>query len=119
MFGLAYGVKSELTDHHLKSKRQVEFKYFYLSFCRAVGEARTRDPQLGKLMLYQLSYYRNANANVIKNLTNSVSFPKNGRYYFLVIVFLLYTDGGVCLIWIFCLWQEVNGEKGDRLKSVH
>ncbi len=26
---------------------------------RAVNEARTRDPQLGKLMLYQLSYYRN------------------------------------------------------------
>lgn len=26
---------------------------------RAVGEIRTRDPQLGKLMLYQLSYYRN------------------------------------------------------------
>lgn len=25
---------------------------------RAVGEARTRDPQLGKLMLYQLSYCR-------------------------------------------------------------
>lgn len=24
----------------------------------AVDEARTRDPQLGKLMLYQLSYYR-------------------------------------------------------------
>ena len=24
----------------------------------AVNEARTRDPQLGKLMLYQLSYYR-------------------------------------------------------------
>ena len=24
-----------------------------------MGEARTRDPQLGKLMLYQLSYYRN------------------------------------------------------------
>lgn len=31
---------------------------------RAVGEARTRDPQLGKLMLYQLSYYRIANANI-------------------------------------------------------
>ena len=31
---------------------------------RAVGEARTRDPQLGKLMLYQLSYYRIASANV-------------------------------------------------------
>ena len=25
---------------------------------RAVNEARTRDPQLGKLVLYQLSYYR-------------------------------------------------------------
>ena len=25
---------------------------------RAVNGARTRDPQLGKLMLYQLSYYR-------------------------------------------------------------
>ena len=25
---------------------------------RAVNEARTRDPQLGKLMLYQLSYCR-------------------------------------------------------------
>ena len=25
---------------------------------RAVSETRTRDPQLGKLMLYQLSYYR-------------------------------------------------------------
>ena len=24
----------------------------------AVSEIRTRDPQLGKLMLYQLSYYR-------------------------------------------------------------
>lgn len=24
----------------------------------AVNEARTRDPQLGKLVLYQLSYYR-------------------------------------------------------------
>ena len=33
---------------------------------RAVGEARTRDPQLGKLMLYQLSYYRIASANVYK-----------------------------------------------------
>ena len=34
---------------------------------RAVGEARTRDPQLGKLMLYQLSYYRIASANVYKS----------------------------------------------------
>ena len=26
---------------------------------RAANGARTRDPQLGKLMLYQLSYFRN------------------------------------------------------------
>ena len=28
-------------------------------FCRAEDEAQTRDPQLGRLMLYQLSYFRN------------------------------------------------------------
>ena len=32
-----------------------DFQRFALG---AVDEARTRDPQLGKLMLYQLSYYR-------------------------------------------------------------
>ena len=32
---------------------------FLLLLIRAVNEARTRDPQLGKLVLYQLSYYRN------------------------------------------------------------
>ena len=40
----------------------VAFIYNCLSFniltLRAVNEARTRDPQLGKLVLYQLSYYR-------------------------------------------------------------
>ena len=29
-----------------------------LFIIRAASETRTRDPQLGKLMLYQLSYYR-------------------------------------------------------------
>ena len=38
-----------------------------LIFRRAASEARTRDPQLGKLMLYQLSYYRIASANVYKS----------------------------------------------------
>ena len=38
-----------------------------LIFKRAASEARTRDPQLGKLMLYQLSYYRIASANVYKS----------------------------------------------------
>ncbi len=34
---------------------QIDFQRF---LSRAVNEARTRDPQLGKLVLYQLSYYR-------------------------------------------------------------
>ena len=34
----------------------------------AVNEARTRDPQLGKLVLYQLSYYRIlANVSGLRN----------------------------------------------------
>ncbi len=31
---------------------------------RAENGIRTRDPQLGKLMLYQLSYFRNSSANI-------------------------------------------------------
>ena len=31
----------------------------YRSLYRAEDEAQTRDPQLGRLMLYQLSYFRN------------------------------------------------------------
>lgn len=39
-----------------------------LIFKRAVNEARTRDPQLGKLVLYQLSYYRIlANVSELRN----------------------------------------------------
>ena len=34
--------------------------YFYTDlFSRAENETRTRDPNLGKVMLYQLSYFRN------------------------------------------------------------
>ena len=33
-------------------------RYTRTGYRRAANEARTRDPQLGKLMLYQLSYYR-------------------------------------------------------------
>ena len=32
---------------------------------RAENGNRTRDPQLGKLMLYQLSYFRKRSANII------------------------------------------------------
>lgn len=33
-------------------------RFFILIRFRAENGARTRDPQLGKLMLYQLSYFR-------------------------------------------------------------
>ena len=32
--------------------------FIFDDFFRAENEVRTRDPQLGKLMLYQLSYFR-------------------------------------------------------------
>ncbi len=45
--------------HNICANR-IKIKNVLLCFsCRAVNEARTRDPQLGKLVLYQLSYYRN------------------------------------------------------------
>lgn len=45
---------------HTKRKPPQRVLSFCGGFCMrgAVDEARTRDPQLGKLMLYQLSYYR-------------------------------------------------------------
>ena|GEM_PF-750675 len=42
--------KSQKTTYKINCKWLIRF--------RAVSETRTRDPQLGKLMLYQLSYYR-------------------------------------------------------------
>ena len=35
---------------------------FLLTFFGAENETRTRDPNLGKVMLYQLSYFRKSNA---------------------------------------------------------
>ncbi len=42
------------------------FLHIPLIFNRAANGARTRDPQLGKLMLYQLSYCRKLFLNVGK-----------------------------------------------------
>ena len=54
-----------------KTKKETHLRFFYIIWYIptenpeyvgllpwAVNEARTRDPQLGKLVLYQLSYYR-------------------------------------------------------------
>ncbi len=40
-------------------KNGIPFLVFHF-VCRAENGIRTRDPQLGKLMLYQLSYFRNS-----------------------------------------------------------
>ena len=40
---------------------------------RAENEARTRDPNLGKVVLYQLSYFR-----VFANFLFSITFPCQG-----------------------------------------
>ena len=39
-------------------KPDIYINQYFIFFVRAVNGARTRDPQLGKLMLCQLSYYR-------------------------------------------------------------
>ena|GEM_PF-4347716 len=49
---------------------------------RAVNEARTRDPQLGKLMLYQLSYYRNS-VQMYKILFSQNNFSSFFPIYFI------------------------------------
>ena len=50
-------------------EKEADHNLWSASFFRAVSETRTRDPQLGKLMLYQLSYYRLCAA------------PANGAFY--------------------------------------
>ena len=39
--------------------------------CRAENETRTRDPNLGKVMLYQLSYFRIFNGCKCRNFYNT------------------------------------------------
>ena len=45
------------TTKKSRKHRTVLAGFFYLK--RAENETRTRDPNLGKVMLYQLSYFRN------------------------------------------------------------
>ena len=53
-----FSYDSILTEVTLTCGGRKKKPSWMLGFLRAVNEARTRDPQLGKLMLYQLSYYR-------------------------------------------------------------
>ena len=49
-----------MDDLHIIVPRQVisKFKSAFLLTLGAENETRTRDPNLGKVMLYQLSYFR-------------------------------------------------------------
>ena len=56
--------------HRTREKKQKHPAEDYLPgvSCRAEDEAQTRDPQLGRLMLYQLSYFRK---NTVVGVTRS------------------------------------------------
>jgi hypothetical protein len=53
-----------------KFKKQKNAVNFHLQrffpFLRAEDGAQTRDPQLGRLMLYRLSYFRKINVPILK-----------------------------------------------------
>jgi hypothetical protein len=49
---------------------------------RAEDEARTRDNQLGRLELYQLSYFRITAANIKHTFVLLQTFFENSRLYF-------------------------------------
>ena len=60
-------VRIELTTSSLPRKRSTtELHWPIFQKNRAEDEVRTRDPQLGRLMLYQLSYFRKALATAHK-----------------------------------------------------
>ena len=51
-------MRFELMTSSLPRKRSTPELHWLLVLCGAEDEVRTRDPQLGRLMLYQLSYFR-------------------------------------------------------------
>ena len=58
---------------HLGSQEQA-FIYLYLlkKSIRAENETRTRDPNLGKVVLYQLSYFRNNNSFLFQEIISNI-----------------------------------------------
>ena len=57
----------------IKTKKSNSSFDNYLTFRRAEDGAQTRDPQLGRLMLYQLSYFRNFSGQRWIRTTEGVS----------------------------------------------
>ena len=57
-------------------KTKKENQLMLILFARAENEARTRDPNLGKVMLYQLSYFRKSGeGNETRTHTTILSLP--------------------------------------------
>ncbi len=50
---------SRYFNRQKRNKKERVHRFDVPSLYRAEDEAQTRDPQLGRLMLYQLSYFRN------------------------------------------------------------
>ena len=50
---------SRYFNRRKRNKKERVHRFDVPSLYRAEDEAQTRDPQLGRLMLYQLSYFRN------------------------------------------------------------
>ena len=46
---------------------------------RAENETRTRDPNLGKVVLYQLSYFRNNNSFLFQEIISNISEEEETR----------------------------------------
>jgi hypothetical protein len=57
-FFITVSALADITINETPKKMPLNNYYNLWAFKRAVNGARTHDPQLGKLMLYQLSYYR-------------------------------------------------------------
>ena len=66
-------VKLTVKPAYIKRKNQVVSCDNYLIFSGAEDGAQTRDPQLGRLMLYQLSYFRNLSGQRWIRTTEGVS----------------------------------------------
>ena len=54
----------ERADGKYPTKKRKNHLKATLSIYRAENETRTRDPNLGKVVLYQLSYFRNKQKNI-------------------------------------------------------
>ena len=60
-------------ENEYKTKKSGSINKYYLILGGAEDGAQTRDPQLGRLMLYQLSYFRNFSGQRWIRTTEGVS----------------------------------------------